>query len=96
MFMPGGQSLPSELLHLFLSPEQKIGVSLGGDSMDIGRLTERIKEVPDPRRAWGNIRHKPEDIFVIGVCGALAQMIKKMHDFVHFLPVRPAWGVTRR
>ncbi|MDR0583439.1 MAG: hypothetical protein LBG57_03710, partial [Treponema sp.] len=24
----------------------------------------------------------------LGVCGALAQMIKKMHDFVHFLPFR--------
>ncbi|MDR2631307.1 MAG: ISAs1 family transposase [Spirochaetaceae bacterium] len=35
--------------------------------MDIGGLTERIREIPDPRRAWGNIRHKREDIFVIGL-----------------------------
>jgi hypothetical protein len=34
--------------------------------MDIGGLTEKIKEVPDLRRAWGNIRHKPEDIAVTG------------------------------
>jgi hypothetical protein len=34
--------------------------------MDIGGLTEKIKEVPDPRRAWGNIRHKLEYIAVTG------------------------------
>jgi hypothetical protein len=35
--------------------------------MDIGGLTEKIKKVPDPRRAWGNIRHKLEDIAVTGL-----------------------------
>ena len=35
--------------------------------MDIGGLAERIKEVPDPRRAWGTIRHKREAIVVIGL-----------------------------
>jgi predicted transposase YbfD/YdcC len=39
--------------------------------MDIGGLTERIKEIPDPRRAWGNLRHKLEDIFVIGLATLL-------------------------
>ena len=36
--------------------------------MKIERLTERLSELTDPRRRYGNIRHKIEDIIVIGLC----------------------------
>lgn len=37
--------------------------------MKIERLTERLSELTDPRRTrYGNIRHKLEDIVVIGLC----------------------------
>lgn len=36
--------------------------------MDIAKLTEKLKEVRDPRRKWGNYRHKLIDILVIGLC----------------------------
>jgi predicted transposase YbfD/YdcC len=35
--------------------------------MDIARLKEKLEEMNDPRRQWGNIRHKLEDILVIGL-----------------------------
>ena len=35
--------------------------------MDIVRLKEKLKEIPDERRPWGNLRHKLEDILVIGL-----------------------------
>lgn len=36
--------------------------------MDIERLKENLKGVHDPRREWGNFRHKLLDILVIGLC----------------------------
>jgi hypothetical protein len=42
-----------------------------GGGISIGGLTKTIKEIPDPRRAWGNLRHKLEDIFVIGLAAFL-------------------------
>ena len=36
--------------------------------MKIQQLTEKLKMVPDPRRQWGNRRHAPESILVIGFC----------------------------
>lgn len=30
-----------------------------------------MKEVTDPRRAWGNLRHKLEDILIIGLCSTI-------------------------
>ncbi|MDR2632856.1 MAG: transposase family protein [Treponema sp.] len=35
--------------------------------MDIGRLKEKLEGIADPRRQWGNLRHKLEDILVIGL-----------------------------
>jgi predicted transposase YbfD/YdcC len=35
--------------------------------MDIARLKEKLGEVPDPRRPWGNLRHNLVDILVIGL-----------------------------
>ena len=37
--------------------------------MNIAKLKEEIKNVNEPRRtAYGNIRHKLEDIIIIGLC----------------------------
>ena len=35
--------------------------------MDIMRLKVKLGEIPDHRRPWGNLRHKLEDILVIGL-----------------------------
>ena len=39
--------------------------------MDIVRLKEKLENIPDPRRPWGNLRHKLEDILVIGLAALL-------------------------
>jgi hypothetical protein len=39
--------------------------------MDIVRLKEKLGEITDPRRPWGNLRHKLEDILVIGLATLL-------------------------
>ena len=39
--------------------------------MDIENLRERIKGIKDPRRAWGNKRHKLEDLLIIGLCSTI-------------------------
>ena len=35
--------------------------------MDVVCLKEKLRKIPDQRRPWGNIRHKLEDILVIGL-----------------------------
>jgi hypothetical protein len=40
-------------------------------NMDITRLKEKLEGNTDPRRQWGNLRYKLEDIFVIGLGGAV-------------------------
>jgi predicted transposase YbfD/YdcC len=39
--------------------------------MDVVELKEKLKEISDPRRPWGNLRHKLEDILVIGLATLL-------------------------
>ena len=41
--------------------------------MGIKKLQESVKEVKDPRRQWGNLRHKLEDILIIGLCSVICQ-----------------------
>lgn len=41
--------------------------------MEIKKLQEGVKQVKDPRRQWGNIRHKLEDILIIGLCSVICQ-----------------------
>ncbi len=40
--------------------------------MKIEKLKERLKDVTDPRRSYGNIRHKLEDI-IIGLCTVICR-----------------------
>jgi len=39
--------------------------------MDIHGLREELGEIEDPRREWGNKRHKLGDILVIGLCSVI-------------------------
>jgi hypothetical protein len=36
--------------------------------MGIKELKENLRGIKDPRREWGNKRHKLEDILIIGLC----------------------------
>jgi predicted transposase YbfD/YdcC len=45
--------------------------------MDIVRLKEKLGEIPDPRRPWGNLRHNLDSILVIG----LATLLCNGYDF---------------
>jgi predicted transposase YbfD/YdcC len=40
--------------------------------MDILDLKERLDGIEDPRREWGNLRHKLADILVIALCSTLS------------------------
>lgn len=40
--------------------------------MRIDELKAAIREVEDPRREWGNKRHKLEDILIIGLCSIIS------------------------
>jgi hypothetical protein len=39
--------------------------------MNIERLKEEASKVSDPRRAYGNLRHKLEDIIIIGLLSTI-------------------------
>lgn len=39
--------------------------------MEITKLKENLKAINDPRREWGNKRHKLEDILIIGLCSTI-------------------------
>ncbi len=39
--------------------------------MEIEKLKTEIRDIPDPRREWGNKRHKLEDILIIGLCSTI-------------------------
>jgi hypothetical protein len=41
------------------------------EKMDIRDLKEKLREIPDPRREWGNLRHKLADILVIALCSTI-------------------------
>jgi predicted transposase YbfD/YdcC len=39
--------------------------------MEIKKLQKELSEISDPRREWGNKRHKLEDILIIGLCSTI-------------------------
>jgi len=51
--------------------------------MEIKQLKESLQAVSDPRRSWGNLRHKLEDILIIGLCSTLCcgEDFEDMEDF---------------
>lgn len=39
--------------------------------MKISKLKKELQKTSDPRREWGNLRHKLEDILIIGLCSVI-------------------------
>lgn len=58
--------------------------------MEIKKLLDGIKTVEDPRRRWGNLRHKLEDILVIGLCSVIC-MGEDYEDMELFGQERQEW-----
>jgi hypothetical protein len=52
-------------------------------TMDIARLQEKLGTIPDPRQPGRNLRHKLEDILVIGLAALLCngEDFEDMEDF---------------
>ena len=51
--------------------------------MEIKRLKETLQGVSDPRRQWGNLRHKLDEILIIGLCSVICcgEDFDDMEDF---------------
>lgn len=58
--------------------------------MNIKELLNNIDKVRDPRRKWGNLRHKLEDILVIGLCSIIC-MGEDYEDMEIFGNERREW-----
>lgn len=58
--------------------------------MDIMKLKESLEEVSDPRREWGNYRHKLIDILVMGLCTVICGG-EDFEDMEEFGTERIAW-----
>jgi predicted transposase YbfD/YdcC len=58
--------------------------------MNIQRLKEEIAEVSDPRRAYGNFRHKLEDIIIIGLLSTIC-LGEDFADMEEFGKEREEW-----
>jgi predicted transposase YbfD/YdcC len=58
--------------------------------MNIQRLKEEIAEVNDPRRAYGNLRHKLEDIIIIGLLSTIC-LGEDFADMEEFGKERKEW-----
>jgi len=39
--------------------------------MEATKLKEKLQEIPDHRRVWGNLRHKLDEILIIGLCSVI-------------------------
>jgi predicted transposase YbfD/YdcC len=51
--------------------------------MKISKLQEELREIQDPRRPWGNLRHKLDEILIIGLCSVICcgEDYDDMEDF---------------
>ena len=58
--------------------------------MKIKKLKEELKEIADPRRRRGNIRHKLEDIIIIGMCSVISRG-EEFIDMEEFGKDREVW-----
>ena len=54
-------------------------------------LVDRAKTIRDPRRQCRNLKHRLEDLIVLGFCGTLAGC----DDFVEIVACRPKSGLQR-
>jgi len=50
---------------------------------ELKELQASLKQISDPRRSWGNLRHKLEDILIIGLCSTICcgEDFEDMEDF---------------
>ena len=54
--------------------------------MNIERLKEEIKNIQEPRRTrYGNVRHKLEDIIIIGLCTLICESGNNDHKAYHVI-----------
>ena len=54
--------------------------------MNIERLKEEIKNIQEPRRTrYGNVRHKLEDIIIIGLCTLICESGNNDHKAYHLI-----------
>lgn len=58
--------------------------------MEINKLKEELHNIPGPRRPWGNLRHKLEDILIIGLCSVIC-CGTDFDDMEDFGKDREAW-----
>lgn len=58
--------------------------------MELKELREKLMELEDPRRQWGNKRHQLEDILVIGLCSIVCGG-EDFTDMESFGQEREAW-----
>ncbi|MCL2083403.1 MAG: transposase family protein, partial [Oscillospiraceae bacterium] len=51
--------------------------------MEINNQKEELRKIPDPRRQWGNLRHKLDEVLIIGLCSVICygQDFEDMEDF---------------
>jgi predicted transposase YbfD/YdcC len=61
--------------------------------MDVYRLKEELRAVHDPRREWGNLRHKLVDILIISLCSTICGG-EDFEDMELFGRERHAWLKT--
>ena len=61
--------------------------------MEIKKLVETISEIKDPRRKYGNIRHKLADILIIGLCTIMCKG-EDFTDMEDFGKERETWLKT--
>jgi len=58
--------------------------------MEINKLKKELQEIQEPRRKWGNLRHKLEDILIIGLCSVIC-CGKDFVDMEEFGKDREEW-----
>lgn len=57
---------------------------------DIYTIIERLEEIEDPRRSWGNKRHLLVDILFITLC-AIASGMSEIDEIIIFAKERKEW-----
>ena len=58
--------------------------------MEINKLKSELQGIQEPRRKWGNLRHKLEDILIIGLCSVIC-CGKDFVDMEEFGKDREEW-----
>jgi len=58
--------------------------------MNIQKLIKATKQIDDPRRQWGNLRHKLSDVLVIAFCAIICGA-QTYDDLAHFGKARYTW-----